>query len=185
VTPEVLAEAAGDGTLSLALTSTTYGVTTYRSLEASNPEEWPRLVVTHLTADAIETFAEWQAATYPGATDPAVIGPLADGQGRGVSNIFAYATGWAPGGMASAILEAFLDGDGWVLRWHRDPATDDVRLFAEISADGETWVAAPATPEVTGTDAVGREIIELRLPRDGPRLFARLRALLGDTQAAP
>lgn len=173
VTAEFLAELSGDQTLSLALTSSTFGVTEYKSIEVSNPDQRPCLLVTHLTADAIETFADWLAETFPGESDPALTDPDVDGLERGVPNILAYTTGWTED-ESSSLLSSSVEGAEWVLRFTRAPATSRAWTRLEISVDGTSFTPAPVTPVVIGTDADGREIVEVRLPLDEARGLGRL-----------
>lgn len=179
VTAELLAELAGDGTLSLALSSTTFGVASYRSLESANAAERPRLVVTYLLADTIETFADWQAVTYPGETNPAVIGPDAVNANRGFSNIVTYQTG-TTGSDASAVLEASIDSAEWLVRFTRIPLTTGSWLRIEVSENGVDFAPAPVTSKVTGLNSDGHEIVEIRLPFDTERLIGRLAGGLGE-----
>lgn len=126
-------------------------------------------------------FADWQGANFPGETDPAVIGPDADPDGDGISNLVEYALGLDPlaasvdGLPAGGTIES--EGEEYLtLSFTRPAGLSDVAYNVAASSDMLDWSAGAVEVLVTPGAGETEEVI-YRHPQplsSGARGFLRL-----------
>ncbi|MCC5807782.1 MAG: CotH kinase family protein [Opitutales bacterium] len=94
-----------------------------------------------LVESAAAGFASWAAESYPGETDPAVTGPMADPSGHGLPNLLRYALGLAAGEPLPPGLVDYGPGPEmtFALTFPRDPAKTDIAYIVEASGDLLDW----------------------------------------------
>ncbi|MCC6235233.1 MAG: hypothetical protein IT580_21505 [Verrucomicrobiales bacterium] len=110
------------------------------------------------------TFDSYLAAKFPGVTDPAIVGPTADGDGDGLPLFVEYAFGLNPvlSEPAFAPLKIVLapgDTTRRVLEYARPAGLAGITYRFEVSTDAIHWTPLESTPEITpGAD--GRETLK-------------------------
>jgi fibronectin type 3 domain-containing protein len=173
----------GETTLATGITSTNFtdtgltnGVTYYYVVSASNsagasPDS------AEVSATPAQTFAQWIAGYFPGISDPAVIGPAADPDGDGLTNLEEYLLGTnpaTPDDPGTAISSA-TDGNGnLVLTFRLSKNLTGVTYQVQQSTDMLNWTNATVTPAIL-SDQGTYYLMQAPVPlASNPRLFLRL-----------
>ncbi len=134
-------------------------------------------------------FADWQAAHFPGQTDPTVIGPHADPDADGMQNVVEFAfdrtptvADAGPGPLRASLLPGA--ARQVVLEYTRLGVVG-IGYAIESSGDLRTWtpLPSPVTPKLA---RVGDGQIKVtygsarELPASAPRVFYRLKITLNE-----
>ena len=128
-------------------------------------------------------FADWQSLTWPGVTDAAIIGPLADPDFDGVNNFLEHALGTNATLASSAALPISLwrnvsGTDYLALQVRRPIGRTGITYAAEVSPTlaGGSWTPAvqDGVPTANGD---GTETVYFRdtVPRGATPRFIRLK----------
>ncbi len=123
----------------------------------------------------------WQRSNWPGVTDPAVIGTLAEPFGDGISNLEKYATGLDPKQPALSSAGAVVtDGQRLTLKFTRAGNALDVTYAVEASSDLSSFtpIWSSRNPPLGGAgQTVQQEVADVMTLADAPngRRFMRLR----------
>jgi len=147
----------GYATVASALGNTTYadtgltnGSTYYYVVSATNAGGTSPNSV-EVSAIPTQSLAQWTASYFPGVSDPNVIGPSADPDGDGLSNLVEYLLGTNPtvpdssgGAMSSAA-----DGSGdLVLTFRLSKNLAGVTYTVQSSTDLVNWTDTGVTPTI-------------------------------------
>jgi len=127
------------------------------------------------TIDNQPAFHAWLDAAYPGVSDPAVIGDLADPDRNGVSNLLEYALGAPSANHSNATLPIGGTNSGYLaLTFTRPTVATDVTYTLQISSDLTTWnngstysssgdlISNAFTTQVSRSTTNGMETISVR-----------------------
>ena len=126
-------------------------------------------------------FADWQSLTWPGVTDAAIIGPLADPDFDGVNNFLEHALGTNATLASSAALPISLwrnvsGTDYLALQVRRPIGRIGITYSAEVSTDHATWTGAVQDGTVTNNgDGTETVIYRDTIPRGVDPRFIRLK----------
>jgi hypothetical protein len=135
-------------------------------------------------------FEDWQAAYFPGQTDPAAIGPQADPDGDGLANWVEFAFDWnptmahggpgplraalLPGAPAQLVLEytrpSGVVGIGYAIEW-----SVDLRAWTPLSSRLVPRVSSVGSGQIKVTYGSAREF-----PAVAQRIFYRLQVKMLD-----
>jgi rhamnogalacturonan endolyase len=130
-----------------------------------------------VSAEPVQTFAQWQSSIFPGQNDPAIIGPSADPDGDGYSNLLEYflATNPASGSDSTNAVTTTLDGSGnFVLTFRMSKNLSGVSYSIQQSSDLVTWKATDQKAVVI-SDQGSYYLMKATVPSSGqPKLFLRL-----------
>ena len=123
-------------------------------------------------------FASWQSLHWPGVTDPAIIGPLADPDFDGEVNLLEFATAQNPTAATRAIPSLVKSGAALEFTYTRSPTamSDGVTFTVEWSdtlANG-SWSNASVTEQIF-TDNGTVQSVKATLPAGPDRRFLRLK----------
>ncbi len=133
----------------------------YASIEEFLVEVSPRL----------PGFALWQQSHWPSSLDASVIGPGADPDGDGMSNLLEYALGTSPtNGGSLRVPRIDSTGGHLVLSFARHRA--DLVYIVEASSDLVNWSALARNPGTTGGEV---SFVDPQPLAQEPRRFLRLR----------
>lgn len=151
------------------------GTTYYYSVTATNadgasPGSAPA------SATPAQTFAQWSATTFPGQSDPAIVGPGADPDHDGQKNIIEYFAGTS-GSSADATTLMSLNADDpnfLVLTLCKSRNLAGVSYAIEESSDLQKWFTTGLLPKSISQQG-GYDLMQVTLPRGtGDKLFLRL-----------
>jgi fibronectin type 3 domain-containing protein len=104
-----------------------------------------------VSAVPAQSLAQWTAAYFPGVSDPNVIGPAADPDGDGLSNLVEYLLGTNPAvpDSAGAAMSSAADGSGnLVLTFRVSKNLTGVTYSVQSSTDLVNWTDTGVTPTV-------------------------------------
>ena len=166
---------AGDSALTYTDTNVTDGTTYYYVVSANNPlGEGPNS--SEQSAKPAQTFAQWIAAAYPGQTDPLIIGPYADPDNDGISNLQEYFFGTSPSIADSTNPVTFaMDAQGdLVMTFRLGKNAIGLTYSVEQSQDLVSWMDSGLAATVL-SDNGAFYIMQATVPTGTyPRLFLRL-----------
>jgi fibronectin type 3 domain-containing protein len=157
-------------------TSVTNGVTytyTVNATDASGtgPASAPA------SATPVQTFSQWIAAYFPGVTDPNIIGPNADPDGDGLTNLEEYFLGTDPAvpDAPGTLLTTATDNSGnLVITFRASKNLTGVTYKIQESTDMLNWTDTGVTPTVQ-SDQGAYDIMQASAPLgSNPRLFLKL-----------
>ena len=124
------------------------------------------------------TFADWQAGEFPGQSDLAVIGPNADPDGDGCSNLLEFLTGTDPNALGSKTGPRLIASpDALTYEIQRAKGITGIRVELERSGDLTTWSAVTGVT-VELVPGATTDTLRFILPRDGNTGFLRLNVSL-------
>jgi fibronectin type 3 domain-containing protein len=104
-----------------------------------------------VSAIPAQNLAQWTATYFPGVSDPNVIGPAADPDGDGLSNLVEYLLGTNPTvpDSAGAAMSSAADGDGnLVLTFRLSKNLTGLTYTVQSSTDLVNWTDTGVTPTV-------------------------------------
>ncbi len=134
-------------------------------------------VVTYVgSATPLQTLAQWQAASFSGQTDVAVIGATADPDHDGYPNLIEYFMGTPASsrdaaGLATAALDA--TGTNLVLTFRMAKYLSGVSHTIQQSSDLLTWTDTGVAASLAG-DQGGYLLMHASVPAGPSKLFLRL-----------
>jgi fibronectin type 3 domain-containing protein len=147
----------GYATVASALGNTTYtdtgltnGSTYYYVVSATNAGGTSPNSA-EVSAIPAQTLAQWTASYFPGVSDPNVIGPSADPDGDGLSNLVEYLLGTNPAvpDSSGAAMSSAADGSGnLVLTFRLSKNLTGVTYSVQSSTDLVNWSDTGVTPTV-------------------------------------
>jgi hypothetical protein len=104
-----------------------------------------------VSAIPAQNLAQWTASYFPGVSDPNVIGPAADPDGDGLSNLVEYLLGTNPTipDSAGAAMSSAADGSGnLVLTFRLSKNLTGITYSVQSSTDLVNWTDTGVTPTV-------------------------------------
>jgi hypothetical protein len=156
------------GDAALPATAATFGQagTYVLQLFASNASSEVRDQITVFVAANSNVFADWLSAAYPGVTNQSIVGPKADSDGNGITNLMEFALGLPPGksnaapwtaASAGLPVQSTLAVDGATylsLQVRRPIGRLGVTYSAQVSDDLGSWTSGvQAGAAVTNGDS--------------------------------
>lgn len=130
-----------------------------------------------ISAVPVQTFAQWQSSAFPGQSDPLIIGPSADPDGDGYSNLLEYFLATNPASSSdspNAVTTTLDDSGNIILTFRMSKNLSGVSYFIQQSSDLATWTATEQKASAI-SDQGSYYIMKATVPLAGqPKLFLRL-----------
>jgi hypothetical protein len=103
------------------------------------------------SATPAQTFTQWTGTYLPGTSDPAIVGPTADPDGDGLTNLLEYVLGSNPNAQdaPSSLMSCAADDNGHlVFEFHLSKNLSGISYTVQQSVDMIHWTETGVTPTV-------------------------------------
>ncbi len=158
-------------------TMVTNGLSYYYRVQSANPAGLSATSAVSAVAHPVQTFAQWIASTYPGQSDPQIVGPGAAPAADGLGNLLKYFFGLNPAAAQSVpgAVTVAPDGNGnLVMTFRLSKNLTGVIYQIQQSTDLANWTDTGLAGSVA-QDMGTYYLMQASVPQGAnPQLFLRL-----------